>query len=136
MKGILLKFPPYILSIIVVIAVIYLTLFPDPLPDTELPYFEGIDKVVHGVMMFGVVTALALDYIRSKRHAEEVSLAKFGYFFIATCLFGGAIEIAQEQMAIGRGGDMWDFIADCIGVTIGVIVAIVLKPSVTKWLFR
>lgn len=135
MKWLLLKIPPYILSIIVIIAVIYLTLFPEPLPDTELHYFEGIDKVVHGVMMLCVVAALALDYIRSKRHAVEASLAVFGYFFIATCLFGGVIEIAQEQMAIGRGGDVWDFIADCVGATIGVIVAIVFGPRVARWLF-
>lgn len=67
MKNIIMSIPPYCCSAIVIAIVIYLTLSPDPLPTDDMPYIEGLDKVVHGVMMFGVVTSLAFDYIRHKR---------------------------------------------------------------------
>lgn len=128
--------PPYCYSVVVVCAVIYLTLFPDPLPTTDMPFIEGLDKVVHGVMMMGVVLSLALDYIRNKRHPMKMPLGIMLVFLFATIAFGAAIEIAQYAMGLGRGCEMTDFIADCVGAIIGLTIARVWMVGIVKRLLR
>jgi hypothetical protein len=36
-------------------------------------------------------------------------------FAVASSLFGGVIELLQDAMGLGRGGDVWDFCADTVG---------------------
>ena len=43
----LISLPPCIFSVVCIIAVLYLTLVPRPLPDMDIPLFPGADKVVH-----------------------------------------------------------------------------------------
>ena len=51
----LISLPPCIFSVVCIIAVLYLTLVPRPLPDMDIPLFPGADKVVHAIMMMGVM---------------------------------------------------------------------------------
>ena len=46
--------------------------------------------------------------------------------------FGGAVELIQGAMAMGRGCDLWDFVAD----TVGVALSVALTPPVLKWLLK
>ncbi len=134
MKRFLTTIPPYCFSATVIVAVIYLTLFPDPLPETDMPFIEGMDKVVHGIMMFGVITSLSFDYIRHKRLSVKMPLGRLLVFLAFTVVFGAVIEVAQEMMALGRGGDMYDFVADCIGAIFGMAVARVWMTRIVAWL--
>lgn len=122
MKRILLKLPPYTYSIIVVLAVLYLTLFPEPLPDNDIQLFPYADKVIHAIMMMGVVLALSFDYIRREQQLK-LSLSILITFFIVTSLFGGIIELLQDYMNLGRSKDILDFIFNIIGAIIGVIIS-------------
>lgn len=136
MKKFITIMPPYGYSVVVVSIVIYLTLFPDPLPATDMPFIEGLDKVVHGMMMMGVVLSLSFDYIRNKRHSIRMPLGIMVVFLFATIAFGAVIEIAQYLMEIGRGCEMSDFIADCIGAIIGLTLSHVWMVDIVRRLFR
>ena len=61
MKQFLLKLPPYLPSVIVLMLLFYLTLVPQPLPPMEEP-FLNFDKLVHVAMMAGVYLTFAFDY--------------------------------------------------------------------------
>ena len=131
----LISLPPCIFSVVCILAVLYLTLVPRPLPDMDIPLFPGADKVVHAIMMMGVMLCLAFDYMRKKRNPQEKApLVILLLFLIATIAFGGAIELLQGLMAMGRGEDVYDFIADAAGAIIGFIITVVAWRRTLIWL--
>lgn len=112
---------------VVVVAIIWLTLAPKPLPDGGVRLFEGADKVVHACMFGGLFFVMALDWVISGRRLGRVAT---GLFALACVAFGGAIELIQGAMDMGRGCDVWDFVADAAGVVLSVFLA----PRVVDWL--
>ena len=95
-ENLLLGLPAWVLSAVTVSAVMYLTLVPRPLPDMGVSFWEHTDKVVHAIMMAGVVWAVSLDIMR--RNRSRVIRLRFPDIVavcVAVVLFGGAIELAQ-----------------------------------------
>lgn len=127
------RLPPFTLTAIVTAAVLYLTLVPKPLPDNDIEWFEGADKVVHAIMMLGITGSLGLDYMRryGKRELHAPALLII-VFVLATGVFGGLIEVIQGWMDLGRGEDIQDFIADCVGALAGGFLSLVLWQPVHR----
>lgn len=124
-----LNLPHYLPTTIVAAIILYLTLLPHPLPETNLPLFDGADKVVHAAMMLTLMLTMSIDYARQQYDTAVSQLPARVYTTICaiTILFGGSIEIVQYLMGLGRSADMADFIADAAGALVGLIVA----PNVT-----
>lgn len=121
-KQVLSKWPPWILTIIVSLAILYLTLVPQPLPDDTPQLFPGADKVVHGLMFGGLTLVILLDFqrrgnIRAKDGNDWQPLsAGFIFTVAADSAFAGiVIECLQYIMGLGRGFEMADILADTIG---------------------
>lgn len=133
-KQLIKRLPPFTLTAIVTAAVLYLTLVPKPLPDNDIEWFEGADKVVHAIMMLGITGSLGLDYMRRyvKRELQAPALLII-VFVLATGVFGGLIEVIQGWMDLGRGEDIQDFIADCVGALAGGFLSLVLWQPVHRW---
>ncbi len=108
MLNFLLKIPRWCASAVVLSAVLYLTLWPNPLPDNDIPFWEHTDKVVHALMMLGLYWALAWDVRRGSPW----------WLMLAVILFGGVIELLQDAMGMGRGGSWLDLAADSVGALI------------------
>lgn len=115
---------PFIFSAAVVIAILWLTLSPDPLPDNDLPLFEGADKIVHACMFGGLYFALRFDltlWTRRHRPANPALPLSARIAIVALpVVLGGAIELLQGSMAMGRGCESADFLADIAGVIISI----------------
>lgn len=134
---------PGLLTTVVVLAILWLTLAPQPLPETDIPLFPGADKLVHAIMFGGLAGVLCLDRdlwrARKLRRTgvlpEPSTLIPPRNVLIIICIilvsaiFGGVIEMLQEGMHAGRTGDAWDFVADAAGAVIGGIVG----PPVARW---
>lgn len=118
LKTLLLRIPRWLLSAVCLAAVLYLTLAPKPLPDTEMPLWEHTDKIVHALMFGGLCFCLGLDIWRGKRGLLPYRLL----LAIGVGLFGGLIELLQNAMHLGRGGDWADFAADCAGSLLAIIL--------------
>ena len=82
--------------------------------DTPPPAPEGSDKLVH----FIAFAALAFPLARTGR------LGLLG-MFIGASAFGGAIELIQPMF--NRNADVNDWIADTIGVLIGIGCGLVYR---------
>lgn len=118
------KLPCWLPSIVVLGIILWLTLVPRPFGDDAPSFFEGEDKVAHGLMFFVLTLALLFD----KRHSTGGRALSRGYVLLASAmamLLGLAIEFAQEAMGMGRTFDICDVIADVIGVMLGAIVWVV-----------
>lgn len=132
------KIPIGLLSTIVVLAILWLTLARAPLGDVSMPHIPGLDKVVHACMFGGLMFALEFDGFkwRAKRRCliGEAALVGWGTaakMALAVIVFGGVVELLQDAMKMGRGGDWFDWIADAVGV----VVALAVSPVVVSWLF-
>lgn len=102
---------------IVLIAVLWLTLSPNPLPDSDVELFAGADKLVHALMMGGLSAVLIIDFRRRRpRHGHVVSAAEVVVLVICVTLFAAIDEWAQGAMGLGRTADIIDFFADVIGI--------------------
>lgn len=113
-------------SIVVSIGILYVSLVRDP--GINLPTLAGADKWVHIVMYALLGCALSWDSWRMK-------LAGWRLWMMAVVIpmvYGGIIEIVQEQWFTPRSGEWMDWGADCIGVLVGAVVLMVIRRSYNK----
>ena len=99
-------------SIVVLSAIGYISLLREP--SIALPSVPGIDKWIHGVMYLILTLTLLWD---SQQRPNLWWIA--GVF---SAIFGGFIEVLQELFFYPRTGDWMDWLADCIGVIIAIVV--------------
>ena len=116
---------------IVLIAILWLTLAPDPVGDTHIELFPGADKLIHAIMMGGLASAAMFDYRRNRgrKPYRPLSAIPLIIIFICTAVFSGLDEIAQGAMHLGRSSDALDFLADIIGIIIAIFCA---RPVLNK----
>lgn len=113
----------WVTTALVVLAILYLTLVPRPLPDAgvEIP---GLDKVVHAMMFGGLAFVACIDEAQRRRGSfGQVARRKAWFIALLSAVFGGLVEIAQMAMGAGRSGDLLDFAADCAGAVVGMLLA-------------
>ena len=118
-NNILRYIPPYQPTMVVLTAVLYLTLLPQPLGEEEIFLFEGADKVVHFIMFGGLTGTYIFD-----RHRIGKTLTLRGALSCAilSTLLGILIELLQGYT--GRSSDIYDGIADTLGAFVAVPVCI------------
>lgn len=103
-------------SSIVFCAIAYGCLLRKPI--YTLPPINNGDKWVHWFAFMALTLTLLLD-------SRKAKLEKWKMWILATIfpiLYGGVIEILQEQYFYPRSGELEDWLADCIGVLVGVCV--------------
>ncbi|ROT05425.1 VanZ family protein [Lepagella muris] len=115
------RLPYWLFSIITTLLILWLTLMPDPLGDDAPTLFPGADKVVHAIMFGFLSVMLLLDYQRKHGWRETGSGVMLIAAFISSAL-GILIEFIQRWMAMGRGFDPGDMVADVAGVVICVFL--------------
>lgn len=130
-RNALTALPMWTFTVIVFVAILYLTLMPDPLPDNDIELFPHADKVVHAIMFGGMYFVVYFDrYRQVLRRGGEGSVSRRFTMTVALSVvaFGGIIELIQSAMGAGRSADWLDFAAD----TAGVILSMSVSPWVTQ----
>lgn len=129
MKRVLGALPPWCLTVLTLTAILWLTLAPHPLGETTVPLFEGADKIVHAIM-FGFLTAMiVIDHARRDGWEPPSILYIMSAALLSTCV-GAIIEVLQLQMALGRGFEWGDIIADGAGALVSALgMIIILRKS-------
>lgn len=108
------KVPRWLCTVVCLLAILYLTLMPDPFGDQDLPLFPGADKVVHGLMFFGLTLCMLFDEMRA-RGWRMLTLPVISLISIIGMGVGIGIEYLQDAMHLGRGKEFWDMVADAFG---------------------
>ena len=109
-------------TMIVVGVVIYATWVPKPLDEDTLPLIPGLDKLIHIVMMGGLVGSILFDYKRADRH-RELKGRIVAVVTVGVMLFGIFDEVVQGLLPIGRPSDWFDLLADWTGALGGALLA-------------
>lgn len=119
----------YPVSLLVILAVIYLSFFRPPsedLPIYEIPY---IDKVVHVCMYLGMAGMLWLEFLKAHRKESAPLWHAWVGAFGCPVLFSGVVELLQEYCTTYRGGDWLDFAANATGAALASLIGYyVLRP--------
>lgn len=104
--------PPLIVAVII----FYLCcLIPkDDIPKIKLEFFIPTDKLVHFIMFFGLSGVASINYILARK-GDIIILKLIVFAIIVPIIYGGIVELMQEEYFLGRGGDWYDFIADLLG---------------------
>lgn len=99
-------------SIVVLSAIAYVSLLREP--NISLPYVIGMDKWIHAIMYLVLTLTLLWDSQQRPKLWWIVG--------VFSAIFGGFIEVLQEQFFYPRTGDWMDWLADCTGVIVAIIV--------------
>lgn len=119
--ALLRRLPPFLLTVIVELAILYLTLWPDPLPDNDIQLFPHADKVIHFLMFGGLAGVACVDTSIWRRSTITIKTAML--IGLISALMGGLIEILQGTMGYGRSAEWLDLIADTAGAFTGAATA-------------
>lgn len=79
------------------------------------------DKIYH-LLAYLVLAFLWISYFKPSQKKE-----KFLIVFVCMILFGVVLELIQHQLNPNRTYDNYDLIANCLGVTIGTLIALRLN---------
>ncbi|MBU3814216.1 MAG: hypothetical protein H9791_06865 [Candidatus Bacteroides intestinipullorum] len=115
----------YPLSLLVILAVIYLSFFRPP--STDLGTIPGFDKVVHVGMYFGMSGMLWLEFLRAHRRDQVPLWHAWVGALLCPVLFSGVVELLQAYCTTYRGGDWLDFAANAVGALLASGVAQVVR---------
>ena len=114
-------------TVVIGIGILYVSLVRDP--GISLPTFVGADKWVHG-LMYAILGGIACwDSIGMKMSGWRLGLIAI----MLPIVYGGVIEVIQEQWFAPRSGEWMDWGADCIGVIMGATAIMISKRLYNKY---
>lgn len=120
----------YPLGLLIVVAITLLSLLPIP----EVPVAKDVplaDKWTHMVMYGTLTLAIWVQYLRAHERVCWTRLMLYGV--VAPAAWGGLMELAQAYLTTYRSGDWLDFVANCIGVAIAVVLGLaVVRPCIAR----
>lgn len=119
--------PAGVSTAIVIVAILWLTLAPHPLPENDVPLFPHADKLVHAVMFGGFAWVAGIDSLAHRRKTglcRHESVRTMIICAVIAIIFGGLIEFVQDAMGMGRSADWIDWLADAAGALLAVPVGI------------
>lgn len=109
--------PPWLPTIIVIIAILWLTLASRPLGDDPPALFPGADKIAHALMFGGLAVTVLFD--RQRSHGWHRLQPGFIWSVAtASSVFGIMTECLQAMMNMGRGFETADILADIAGAIV------------------
>ena len=117
----------YPVSLVVILAVIYLSFFKPP--TTGLGTISHLDKVAHLCMSSGMSGRLWMEFLWAHRRDNTPLWHAWIGAFLCPVLFSGVVELLQEYCTTYRGGDWLDFAANATGAVLASLIAyFVLRP--------
>jgi len=104
-------------SISIAIIILYLSFAPQS-TFKAAPKIEHLDKVVHFLMYLGLTFFLIYDF-RNRKKSNAYTRAFIFLCIILPCIFGGWVEIMQQQFFPPRTAEWGDWFCDMAGVLVG-----------------
>jgi VanZ family protein len=88
------------------------------LSSVNIPYG---DKVVHFTFYF-VAAVLGSSFIVETKEEKSKRIKYLKILALSLIFFGIVIEVVQEEMTVNRSGDVFDALANSLGVILGIII--------------
>ena len=112
-----------IFSILVGLLLMYLSLTNaeefQRLPLSGIPY---IDKIVHFVMYFIMMSVLITEHWKTIRNIRQIFLLA-----VIPMSYGILMEILQATVTSTRSGSFFDALFDCLGILASILLWVTIK---------
>jgi VanZ family protein len=119
----------YKLAVIWSIIITILCLLPNSNFESTNAYLpNGFDKIAH-LLFFFVLTILLFYGKIKEQESYKYRLFTVVKIILITSFIGLSIEVMQRYIFTYRSGDLFDFIADMLGVTMGIFGYIFLHRA-------
>ena len=79
------------------------------------------DKVVHFIFYF-MAALLGSSFIVETKDKKSKRIKYLKILALSLIFFGIVIEVIQEEMTVNRAGDVFDALANSLGVILGIII--------------
>lgn len=113
--------------------ILWLTLAPSPVPETDIPLFPGADKIVHALMMAALTLVADFDLGRvEKRRLSGVKAKHVCVIALLTAIFAAIDEWLQGAMGLGRTADPMDLLADIAGILTATVTLLIIHSRQHK----
>lgn len=109
--------------IVVYITIFYLCCVFAPSGDDTSGFPAHFDKFVHFIMYLGLTMVSAIYYIHDRKGLIDMKQLMV-WAFALPVIYGGLIEIVQDQFVDKRSGDWLDFLADILGSIFGILIVL------------
>jgi len=109
---------------VVGVALVLFVTIESLVPARDLPAIDVNDKVEHIIAYAG----LALWFGGLTEPSRYLRL------FLWLAVLGGGIEILQGTMGLGRDAEWLDFVADCAGAIIGLLLCVAGLRHWASWI--
>lgn len=123
---------PLLISILWALFILFLCLIPgddiNKYNRIDVPY---LDKLIHFIL-YWILGILLVSTIRRSLLFQKKPFAAYTIVIILAVLYGGLIEILQSYSIFSREPDVYDFIANGVGVIFGFFSYFFLKKIVSK----
>ena len=124
--NIIRHYPLYCLVIVTIWTLCLITI-----PETPLSNVSMIDKLTHIVMYCVFCAILLTEYGQRHKHIRWSQIIVGAV--ILPIAMGGLIEIVQATCTGGnRSGDIYDFLANALGVLLGAAIGTLLARYLSK----
>jgi VanZ family protein len=114
----------YLFSIIVALIIMYLSLASS---DTfkKVPVFDitNLDKIVHFLMYFGLMSVLIFDSRKTLKKTESLLLLAL----IPLC-YGILMEFLQSALTTSRTSSFYDVVSNSVGILVSLLIWLKIKP--------
>lgn len=121
--------PCGVLTLVVALAIGWLTLSPSPAGDLDVPLFEGADKIIHEGMFFALSLAAGADM--GKRYSGRKPVCAVCGFILAAA-YGVLTEFLQDAMDYSRTFEIADIMADIAGGAAGAYFLLLVSQHELK----
>ncbi|MFC2128879.1 VanZ family protein [Bacteroidota bacterium] len=109
------------------IVILLLSLLPSRNINKLVPFnMLFLDKIVH-FFMYSILSLLFYSAIRNKAIFLKKQLLSYFLIFIFISIYGGLLELIQNNSISGRTPDIMDFVANSIGAISGLLIYSPLK---------
>ncbi len=117
----------FLRNIIWAIVIFVLCSIPgNSLPQTSMIGIPHFDKIVH----FGLFFIMGIFLIAELTYQTKLSRISIAFItFALITIYGGVIEVLQENYFSNRSGDFWDLCADVAGGITSVFMFSYLKKQ-------
>jgi VanZ family protein len=93
---------------------------------------SGIDKVVHFCMHFGFTLSWIIFFKKSLKEKTADDAKAYLISFIFSVFAGITVEILQGVLTATRSADVTDVLANTLGATFAIFVAVQFKKYLDK----
>lgn len=122
-------FRVYGMSIVLSLLVLYVSIIRS-VPEIPQVQFPGFDKVAHFLMYFALAAVVCFELYRQRYSFEERKMRLWGLVY--PIVYGGVIELLQENFFPPRTGDWFDWLSDALGALVAYLLAKKLFPKYLK----